>query len=125
MKNNILLMITLAILSMAGNVRGQSSGRYPSPVIGYETRLACQIDEPKMQTHVEDEGICHKACRGSVAEVDIVVVRNILGQVMAERAIVAEGGPVYLSLTRFVAGIYTVEYRQEGRLIAIEKLVKQ
>ncbi len=58
-------------------------------------------------------------------EEGIIVVRNILGEVVATSAIVADGGPIYLSTTGFAAGVYTVEYRQEGRLEAVKKLVKQ
>ncbi len=62
---------------------------------------------------------------GSKEEKGAIVVRNIVGQIMAERAIVADGTPIYLSLHKLTAGVYTVEYRIQDMLLAIEKLVKQ
>ena len=61
----------------------------------------------------------------SIEEENTIVVRNIVGQVVATSTVDADAGPFYLTLTDFAAGVYTVEYRRAGMLAAVQKLVKQ
>ncbi len=61
----------------------------------------------------------------SSEEPGVIVVRNVLGQIVATSAIVADGGSIYISLGRHPAGVYMVEYRQDGKSMAVKKLIKK
>lgn len=64
-KSNILPPLLLLMLLLPPPAARAQSPSYPSPIIIYNSNLACQIEEPKQGLLNDDGGICLKVCENT------------------------------------------------------------